>query len=325
MLSFAAIAALSVATGACQLPLLGSSSKDPLVAKGNGIAITTSEFKARAEEAPPAVRVRLASPEARRALLDQLVLFRLAARAAEEDGLKKKTSDTAGEQRMVAEFFQKRFNDPNGPELIPDSEVEKYYDENRDEFVQTVRIRYMHLLLVAPEKSLARAKKAAEAKKLRARIAEAEKSDADAFIRISKDLLEDPKSGVTGGLLGLRSKADLVRDFSPAIAEALWKNGNVLSDVLASPQGFHIFKADGGRPAETRTVEDAKPMIRHRLFLARMAKIREQWTKEQRERASVCVDRAALDAVQLASLDLGQGSSAGSAGAAADPSGAPKP
>jgi peptidyl-prolyl cis-trans isomerase C len=224
MLSFGfVVAALSATAGACQVSLPGSSSAEPLVAKGNGVAITASEFKARAEETPPAVRAGLASPGARRSLLDQLLLFRLTARAAEAEGMKRRTNDVAGERRLVAEFLQKKFNDPRGAEQIPDADVRKYYEEHKDEYVKPVRIRFWQLFVAAPEESPARAMKGAQAKKLQERILAAERSDPEAFARISAEVLADTKSGVTGGLLGLRSKADLVRDFSPKIAESLFR------------------------------------------------------------------------------------------------------
>jgi parvulin-like peptidyl-prolyl isomerase len=242
-MKFATLISLLAALAGCGRP------SEPLVARGKGVAIRTADVRAKIEALPPAQRERYASRDAVRALVDDLVLGELLARAAEQAGFKNETGDPAGKKRMVQALLVKRFADPEGAKAIPEDELRRAYEEHRSEYVQPLKLGVLHLFLDAPA-----ARRSGDARALARRSGahrrrrEGGPDSPFAFAAIAREVSEEPGSREQGGDLGQLSKEDLARRFSPEIAEGVAGAGNRTSDVLASDRGFHILKLNGGTP-----------------------------------------------------------------------------
>jgi len=83
--------------------------------------------------------------------------------------------------------------------------------------------------------------------------------------------------------------------------------GAVYPKLVEEGDGFHIIMLTGKRAALTRTYEQAKRAIRHKLTRERKDAAMEALTKRLREEIDVEVDYDALKAIKVEQQALPQG------------------
>ena len=154
----------------------GPKKSGPVVAKGDGITITADEFKARLDEQSPFIRARYASLDRKKEFLDNLIRFEVLAREAEKQGLANDPDvQNTLKKIMVQKLVQKNFQDASGAANIPDAELQKYFDDHKDEYNRPRRVRVAAVVFNAPQGSPDRAKKLAVAQKALAKLKAEEK------------------------------------------------------------------------------------------------------------------------------------------------------
>ncbi len=266
-----AVAAVLALT-ACQPQ---GSKKGQAVAKGRGITITSEEFKARLDEQSPFIRARYSTLERKKEFLDNLVRFEVLAREAERQGLAKDPDvQNTLKKVMVQKLVQKNFQDMTGAKDMPDADLQKYYDEHKDEYQRPRKVRLAAVVFNAPEGSADRVKKGAAAKKALAKLKADEKKNTLAFAAVVNEFSEDVASKATAGDLGFRSKDELDKAYGPAlsnVAFALMAQRNIeLFALVALPLlALAIFLlAIGLYPLDREQVVD----LRGKLEAARGAR-----------------------------------------------------
>jgi len=287
--------------------------KGPVVAKGSGIVITADELKARLDEQSPMVRQTFQSLDRKKQFLDNLVRFELLAREAEKQGLAKDPDVQFTMKRvMVSKYYQRFFQDQDAGKKVSDAEVQQYYDEHKDEFHRPARIHAAHIFLAAEAGSPDRAKKAAEAKKLLAKVLADQAKNPGAFAAAARESTEDQATKATGGDLGFKTQEELEKAYDPAFAAAVAKLGDneTSPSVIESPKGFHLLRVYGRQPELNRTLDEAKAQIASRLASQKKTKEFDDFMKKLREDAKVTVNDAELEKVAVAAgptPPLGQG------------------
>jgi peptidyl-prolyl cis-trans isomerase C len=285
----------------------GSAKKGPLVAKGEGLAITADDLKARLDEQSPMVRQSFQSLERKKQFLDNLVRFELLARAAEKAGLANDPDVKLTMKKvMVSKYYQRFFAGAKGPE-VPDADVQKYYDEHPTEFHRPARIHAQHLFLRAAEGTPLRAKRLAEAKALLAKVLADEKKNPGALSLVARQSSDDPATKGMGGDLGFKSREELERAQGKAVAEAVFrlKDNETSPSVLQTPEGFHLLRVLGRQPEQHRTLEQVKPQIAARLQSQQKTKEFDDMVKKLRDDARVVVDDAELEKVAVSAGPAG--------------------
>jgi hypothetical protein len=225
----------------------------------------------------------------------------LVAREAEREGLAGGDArDEDSRRRAAQRLVVKRFHDPDGPRTIPDTEVRAYYEANRDQYVQPVKMRVAHVTLLAPAGSSERKATAAAARRIRERIAAKGADAPEAFEAEIVAVDRSRKGDALAASLGLLSHDELARAFTPEIADAAWALApGVPSAVLESPQGFHILLGSGGQPSMDVTLDQASGGIRVILYQRRMAEEFRRWTARLREQAGLRIDDAELARIRI--------------------------
>jgi peptidyl-prolyl cis-trans isomerase C len=72
---------------------------------------------------------------------------------------------------------------------------------------------------------------------------------------------------------------------------------HAVSEVTPSPYGFHLFRVTDRKPAQRRTLEQAKADIREKLTREKRVRAQEEFLAALRKRAKIQVDDKALAAV----------------------------
>ena len=303
MLRRALVSAALLAAVACAK---APAKKGTVVASGNGVAITAEELKARLDEQSPMIRNSFQSLDRKKQFLDNLVRFELLAGAAQKEGL---ASDPdvqfTMKKVMVSKWYQKHFApDAEGPKTVPDAELKKYYDEHqKDEFYRPARVHAVHLFLKAEEGAKDRAQKAAEAKKLLARVLTEEKKDVNALSRIARESSEDTSTKAAGGDLGFRTQEEYEKAYGKPVAEAIFKlqDNQTAPQVVESAQGLHLVRVVNRQTELNRGFDEVKGQIASKLYSQKKTKEFDDLVKKMREDANVKIDEKELEKVMASS------------------------
>ncbi len=294
-----------------------------LVAKGSGVQITTAEFQARLDEQSPLVRARYSTRERKKEFLENLIRFELLTAEAKRQGLDKDPEVQATLQKiLVQRLVRKAFDDAKAG-AATEEEIKKYYDEHLEEFVRPERIRVSQIFLRADRGSADRGARAAEARKLLARLKAEEPKNPLVFSVLAREVSDDPRTKLSGGDLGFRTRADLESAQSKELAAAafaLVKAGDV-SGIIESERGFHILKLTVRQPALNRTFDEARAQIAARLSREVNAKQFDAFVAKLRETAKIEIIDEELDNVHAGA----QPGSAESAAAATSANPVPSP
>jgi peptidyl-prolyl cis-trans isomerase C len=273
------------------------------VARGNGILITTDEFKARLDEQSPFIRARYTTIERKKEFLDNLIRQEVLAAEAERQGLDKDPEVRNTLRKiMVQKLVQKRFApDANAGADVPEAELAKYYEDHKAEYLRPRRVRVHAIVFNAAPGTPDRAKKLALAKKVLQKVKADEKKNPMAFAQAVQESSEDAASKQLAGDLQFRSQEEFEKSYSKALADAAFalKPGE-LSNVVETPTGLFILKFTGEQPELNRTLDQVKPQIAAKLSRDKKTKEFDEWLKQLRESAKVTVDDKALESVEVA-------------------------
>ena len=297
-----------LAVGLCAAAIACSPQKAPkkssaVVAKGKGITITADEFKARLDEQSPFIRARYSSLDRKKEFLDNLIRFEVLAKEAERQGLNKDPDVLSTLKKiMVQKLVQKNFQDsgatPTGD--VPEAELQKYFDDHKDEYNRPRRVRVAAIVWNAPQGSPERAKKLALAQKALAKLKVEEKKNTLAFAQIVSEFSEDQATKPLQGDLQFKSQEELAKVYSKEVAEAAFKlKAGETSPVVQAPQGVYLLKYTGEQPELVRTYDQVKAQIANRLHREKKTKEFDEWLKKLRDGAEVKTDDKALEAIEV--------------------------
>ena len=272
----------------------GPKKSGPVVAKGDGITITADEFKARLDEQSPFIRARYASIDRKKEFLDNLIRFEVLAREAEKQGLANDPDvQNTLKKIMVQKLVQKNFQDASGAANIPDAELQKYFDDHKDEYNRPRRVRVAAVVFNAPQGSPDRAKKLAVAQKALAKLKAEEKKNALAFAQIVNEFSDDAATKTVAGDLQFKSEDELAKGYSKEVAEAAFKlKAGETTGVVQAPQALYILKYTGEQPELSRSFDQVKAQIANKLNREKKTKEFDEWLKGLREKAEVKIDKS---------------------------------
>ena len=286
----------------------GPAKKGPVVASGSGVTITADELKARLDEQSPLIRARFNTLERKKEFLDNMIRFELLAAAAQKEGLANDPDvQMTMKKVMVSKYYQKFFQEQDAAKNVPEADVKKYYDEHPEEFHRPMRIHAAHVLIKADAASPDRAKKAAEAKKLLAKVLADEKKSPSAFSAAARESSDDAATKAVGGDLSFKSKDELEKGYGKAFAEAVFalKDNETGPAVVEAPDGFHIVHVYGRQAEMNRSFDEAKAQIASRLSAQKKTKDFDDYVKKLRADADIKIDDAALEKVPVTGAQPG--------------------
>ncbi len=170
--------------------------------------------------------------------------------------------------------------DVYGKVNVSEKDAKKYYDENRDIFQRPETIKARHILIKL-EKN-ADSETVAKAKKEMKEISKKQKEGVD-FSELAKQYSEGP-SAPNGGDLGYFPRGAMVKEFEDT-AFAL-KPGEV-SDIVRTPFGLHLIKAEDAREAGIMEFAEIKDKVIGRLEMLEKRKVLEAYISELRKKADI--------------------------------------
>jgi peptidyl-prolyl cis-trans isomerase C len=285
----------------------GPKKSGPAVATGSGVTITADEFKARLDEQSPFIRARYATLDRKKEFLDNLIRFEVLAKEAERQGLDKDPEVQLTLRKiMVQKLVQRSFQDPGAQKELPEPELQKYYDEHKDEFNRPRKSRVAAIVFNAPAGTPDRAKKVAAARKAVAKVKAEEKKNPAAFQLAVAEFTEDAASKGVAGDLGFKSAEELEKSFGKEVAQAAFTlKAGESSGVIEGAQGVYVIRVAGVQEELSRAFDTVKGQISQKLVRERRTKEFDDLVKKLRDDAKVSIDEKALEAIVVAAAPAG--------------------
>jgi peptidyl-prolyl cis-trans isomerase C len=256
-----------------------------VIARIGDVRITIGDVEDQIGRQSPFMRARYRDPVQLRQLVDNMIRYELLAREADRRGLGTDPEvREATAQSAVQQLIRQRFDAQITPEGIPMADVQAYYDAHPEEFSRPEVRRASHILVATRDdaSALLPELRAADARRFR-QIAQERSLDAESRAR-GGDLRYFDAEGHSPNAADPVVQAELVR-----ATFALGEVGDVSEPVEVAGQ-WSIVKLTGRRPAEHRSVEQAAPSIRLRLWRERRQGAIDAYVAQLRERAHVEVE-----------------------------------
>lgn len=263
-----------------------------LVAKVGRVKITKDDFANEISNSPPAYQNYLSTIEGKKQFLDILLKEKILLNEAERSGIARRKEIQAGlkeykekAREQEAEFrkslvLREYLRELQDGELkVTEGEIQEYYDKNREDFLNPVRVTASHILSSSredAEAALQRLKK---------------KED---FAKLAQEVSKDPSAG-RGGLIGEVMRGDLTD--LPEFEKALFflKSGEI-SDIVQTKIGFHIIKKNGEIKLKGQSFEQAAAQIRRFLEKQKF----DRWIDELKKKRNITIDEKVLADVPVA-------------------------
>lgn len=139
--------------------------------------------------------------------------------------------------------------------VLPAGDVERFYNDNIQQYQTPEQIRASHILLNTAGKDEATVRQEAED------ILQQVKAGGD-FAALASKFSEDEGSRANGGDLDYFARGRMVPEFETA---AFALEVGQTSELVQSQFGFHIIKVTDKRPAVTQPLDDVRPQIEDQL------------------------------------------------------------
>lgn len=197
------------------------------------------------------------TPEARKAIIDQLAMQMLVSQEAVKKGLDK-TDDVKDQmeltrQSILASAFVQDYM-KNNP--VSDDALKAEYDKIKAQMTGT-EYKARHILV----------KTEAAAKDIIVKL----KKDPKSFEKLAKEKSEDPGSKVNGGDLGWFDPRGMVPEFSAATAKL--EKGKFTTEPVKSQFGFHVIMLEDSRPLSVPPMEQIKPQLTQQIQQQNLKKL----------------------------------------------------
>src|SRR5205823_11653619 len=142
---------------------------------------------------------------------------------------------------------------------VPSADVERFYNENSEQYATTDQVRASHILLKTEGKDDAAVKTKAE------EILKQAKAGAD-FAELAKKNSEDDSNAKNGGDLDYFGRGRMVPEFDQAVFAM---QPGQISDLVKTQYGYHIIKLVDKKSAATRPLAEVRQQLTDQLSYER--------------------------------------------------------
>jgi peptidyl-prolyl cis-trans isomerase SurA len=161
--------------------------------------------------------------------------------------------------------------------MVSDQDMRRYYEGHQSRFSLPEEYRLSQILLVpkkheTPEETRARAETVVAALKQGANFA-------DLVLKYS-----DGPESTKGGNLGFVRQGELLPTIERAVAAL---QPGQISELIESPQGFHLIRLDEKKPSEFRPFAEVKAEIQSLVFQQKSEDIYQLWMADLKNKAFI--------------------------------------
>ena len=179
---------------------------------------------------------------------------------------------------MAGDLARTKLFELQKEQIIAESDVEAFYNENKDEFTEPEEIRLRQIMIRARRDTVERKQAIAKLNQLREKII----AGAD-FEAMAKQHSQDP-AAAEGGIIGWQKGGQLTQAIEE-VAFAL-KRGDV-SQVVETPLGVYLLRVDDRKEATALPLQEARLNIERALRSKMASEQYDKWIDDLRRRSKV--------------------------------------
>lgn len=278
------------------LILAGCKEKEDVIAKIGDDSITVESVSERISAAPPAYQAYINTEPGKKQFIDLLVREKLILQSAKQAGINKREEYKTSLQSFKDEQ-QKQFKDYEDGLIIEmylkevqeniisasEDEINKYYEEHKEDFTHPVAVVAKHILLPTREE---------------AEIAFDRINKGESFDKVAMEMSTDKVSAQRGGQIGPFRKGELVKGFEDVVFNL--KKGEI-SEIVETPFGLHIITKVSEETLRPIPEDVAKAEIKSIIEKTKFDK----WFEDTKKKLNVTVDYSKLDNLKGTGVDDG--------------------
>ncbi len=269
------------------------------VAVINGDVLTKAEFERRINSLSPVARSRFASSDARKQFLESQIQFEILADIAEERGYGRRPSVIhAMKETMVRQMLAEQIRSRLTPADITDEEIQRYYRENRYDFIRPEERRVA--AVISDRETVSR--------QIYGQLENAlSKLHGEARINPLRLAAErhgiDPQISQDGGDLGWISDpehpANQNSGRNKVMAQTVFEFKAVgdFSEPIRIEDNWYIVMLIDRRPSNAKTLEEVENKLRDKLYELRRREIREELLKKYVDGARVEINESVVETI----------------------------
>ena len=176
-------------------------------------------------------------------------------------------------EKLLAEKVINTVAHFDGP--IDDESVKQYYEEHIEEYSFPEQVRARQIVVATVE----------EAKEILRRLRKGED-----FEQLAKEKSMMPER-VYGGDLGFFARGEMPEAFDEVFSLKL----GVLSKIIKSPYGYHIFKVEEKAEAKVQEFDEVKDEIANQIRKKKSGQLYYKWLSQLRAKAKIKINKQLLE------------------------------
>lgn len=257
------------------------------LAEVNGMVIDTNEFDEAYSRTMPRGPEGENQDEVakKKEVMDRLVADKVLYQEALRQGLDK---DPKIQRMMINTLLRKDVYGSLKNSDISDEELQKYFDEHKDEFIVPEKVQVKRILIKVdgstPDDA---AKKKAEA--LLAEVKKNPDSFKDVAIKESQDVFAR-----RGGDIGFISKEGKPGLDQKVVDEAFKLEANQISDVFKTDEGYNIVQVVNKRERVERSFDQMKGAVLRKLKTEKAKSIQDKYIDDLKKNAKITINEDKL-------------------------------
>jgi len=243
-----------------------------------------------------------ATPEQRRALLDEMVEFRALAALARREGLDRDPDLVAAFERLLVTRYREKTLKPELDRVtVLDGEVQSFYEQHKQEYAVPERIRAAIVQVRVPPKASEEQWAAAEAKARQA-LEEAGKLDPAThhFGPVAVRYSDDRASRYQGGVIGwLTRGATHEAKWAPEVVEAAWalQSPGDLAPIVRASDGVYLVRLVDREESKARSFDVLQAGFRNQILRDKQERVYRAFVERTLSAVGARVDTARLDSI----------------------------
>ncbi len=244
---------------------------------------------------------RFSTIESKKVLLDEMIHFEVLAQKAKEAGYDKDPEiQAAVKKMMVKKYKQDYLNLLLDKQRITNLEVQKYYQENKEQFStpEMARPAVISIRFGLKENQKTKAAKRELAQKVRIQAVKQSSKSKD-FGQLAKKYSDDPRSKYRGGAMNWMAKNTKIFQLEKKVVEAVFKlkKPGDISPVIETEKGLYLVKLINKRPPKVKEYKIVRDQIKRSMVAKKQQLWLEEFYKEAKEDVKITINQTKLEAI----------------------------